>query len=160
MSALSNADKIRLAALNERALALPWNPSKGGAAFADQFRRALPDVDDVTIGRVLLEMGQFIGQLAPPRRPPAEQPLRPDHVRRSGLDRHRVAGDAVVNTDPNRNLHRTGWACTCTATFPDYRAYIGHVSGRGLFFGNTNPACGLPTSDETTTATTPKEAAA
>lgn len=64
MSALSDAERIRLARLNEAASTIPWNPKKGGRALADDLRRALPDLDDVSVGRVLLEIGGFIGRLA------------------------------------------------------------------------------------------------
>jgi hypothetical protein len=67
MSALSNAERIRLARLHEQVQAWPYDPTAAGRSLADVLRRAMPDIDDVTLGRVALEFGQYVGQLADPR---------------------------------------------------------------------------------------------
>lgn len=67
MSALSNADRIRLARLNED-LDVDASQEVASQLVADSLRQQFPDIDDVTIGRILIEVGLIaaqVSQLAP-----------------------------------------------------------------------------------------------
>lgn len=58
MSALSDADRIRLASTSAR-LNLDHDRQHSARCTADFLRTELPDLDDVTIGRVLMQVGQL-----------------------------------------------------------------------------------------------------
>lgn len=58
MSALSAADLIRMRQLNEQLDRMPVHDI-AATAMADALRLDLPDLDDVTIGRVLLWVAQY-----------------------------------------------------------------------------------------------------
>lgn len=54
MSVLSAAEKARLNALHEQAEAKLWDAMQAGRNLADHLRRQMPDIDDVSIGRVAM----------------------------------------------------------------------------------------------------------
>lgn len=74
---LGSADRERLRALQRTILGMPSEVRlpqvEGGRALADALRTGLPDMGDVTIGRVALELGRFVGRIA--ANPPEGQPM-------------------------------------------------------------------------------------
>lgn len=63
-NALSAAERHRLSATYDHAMATMPKFESAGRRLADMLRGKLPDVDDVTMGRVALALGEFIGGVA------------------------------------------------------------------------------------------------
>jgi hypothetical protein len=63
VSALSAAEKAKLNALHEQVEAQPWDSMAAGRALADQLRRQMPDIDDVSLGRVAMATAVYLNEV-------------------------------------------------------------------------------------------------
>ncbi len=62
MSTLSAAEKAHLKTLHEHVEAQPWDSMTAGRALADKLRRQMPDIDDVSLGRVAMETIVYLNE--------------------------------------------------------------------------------------------------